>query len=48
MKKTYYTPEILNITLQSGDIMTDSIEGFNLFGIGYGDEQGFAFPKSSK
>ena len=48
MKKTYNTPEFINIELQTSDIMSSSaIEGFSLFGDGNGDEQGFNFPFAS-
>lgn len=47
MKKTYNTPELINIELQTNDIMNSSAEGFSLIGDGYGDEQGFNFPFAS-
>jgi hypothetical protein len=49
MKKTYNTPKLTAIDIQTNDIMNMSYEGFLQFeGIGNGNEQGFIFPSVKK
>ena len=47
MKKIYENPQFNVLSLNTGDILSSSLEGFsiyNLDGVGSGDADGFSFP----